>query len=161
MTVSPFLTNGVIDPADYKNALKAIHTNSVTDSIAKLGQSRILGMQRPDISASEFGLSREERCTLAQLRTGECKNLNDYLAKIGRSDSALCPECRFRRHTVEHLFNCDAVPTDLSTRDLWINPVTAIDFLKTLPSFSRLVSLNPPAPRPPPEPPPSGPPRAV
>ena len=153
-SVSTFLTDGVIPPSEYKSTLKSIHTNAVASAISNHEFSRVLGGPRPDIDPSESSLSRAERATLAQLRSGTCQCLQDYKLMVGRSPSALCPECRFRRHTVHHLFDCDAVPTNLTVGDLWSNPVTSISFLKSLPSFSHLATTEPPAPRPPPEPPP-------
>ena len=153
-SVESHLTDGKTDIALYKSIIGKIHTEVVANTIQTINHSRVLDGPRPDISASELSLSRADRTTLAQLRTGDCHLLNDYLVKTGRSNDAACPECRFRRHTVNHLFSCDATPTNLTTRSLWEDPVDAISFLKTLPSFSRLVSTNPPPPRPPPEPPP-------
>ena len=131
-----------------------MHTAAVSSAIDAISHSRVLDGPRPDISPSELSLSRADRSTLAQLRTGECHLLMDYQSKVGRSTSALCPGCRFRRHTVTYLFSCYARPSDLSPRDLWENPVDAVAFLKSLPSFARLLPLNPTPPRPPPEPPP-------
>ena len=88
--------------------------------------------------STEASLSRQERTTLAQLRTGYCKRLNDYMHNKmtpPRAADAICPECLVRRHTPVHLFSCDACPTDLTIRDLWINSVRVISFLRTLPSF--------------------------
>ena len=155
-SIAPRLSNGVTDPTTYRATLKSIHTEAVADSISKNKFSRVLGCDRPEISPSESTLSRASRSTLAQLRTGDCHHLLNYQLMVGRSQTALCPECRFRRHTVDHLFACDARPTTLTTKDLWVNPVAAVDFLKSLPSFSHLASTEPPAPRPPPEPPPGG-----
>ena len=155
-TVSAIAPSGITSNTEYRRTLKEIHTGAVSDAVSKNNFSRILGRVRPDIDPSESTLSRAERSALAQLRSGECQLLNDYLAKVGRSNSALCPECRFQRHTVAHLFRCDAVETNLSLEDLWTNPVDVATFLKSLPSFSRLASSDAPAPRPPPEPPPSG-----
>ena len=98
----------------------------------------------PPISSSERLLSRSQRAALSQLRSGH----------FGRATSSLCPECRFLRHTVTHLFSCPAVPTDITVVDLWVQPVEAMDFLLSLPSFSSLLSPDPPLPPPPPDPPP-------
>ena len=155
--ISPLLSNGTTDPATYRATLKTIHTESVSRVAddPNYNFSRILGGTRPYISPSESSLSRAERSTLAQLRSGQCHLLQDYQLRIGKSTSAVCPECRYRRHTVNHLFTCDARPTNLSTRDLWVNPITTVEFLRTLPSFSSLATIDAvPAPRPPPEPPP-------
>ena len=156
--INRFLTNGILDPGDYKKSLDTLHTEAVTNTIAKLSKNPILESNPPPIASSESRLSRKQRSTLAQLRSGQCHLLNDYLVLTGRKQSALCPECLIRRHTVKHIFNCDAAPTTLTIRDLWNNPVSVVDHLLTLPSFSSLEQTNQPAtpaPRPPPEPPPA------
>ena len=91
--------------------------------------SRILGSSRP----SESTLSRAERLTFAQLRSGQC-HLLDYQLKIVKSPTAICPECRYRWHTVEHHFTCDARPTNLTMRDygsiqLWPSIFSALSLL--------------------------------
>ena len=92
----------------------------------------------PKTSPSDKSLSRAERCTVRQLKSGHCKHLNDFKHyKLNRrAPNAICPECLLRRHTATHLFDCDARPTDLTFNDLWVNPVNCVAFLKTLPSFS-------------------------
>ena len=40
-----------------------------------------------------------------------------------------CPECNIGPHTTNHLFNCQIKPTDLSSEDLWKNPLFAAGFL--------------------------------
>ena len=153
--VSEFLSNGVIELDNFKPALDSIHTSAVRDSIRSLGPNPLLGVCPPPIAASEKRLSRIQRSTLAQLRSGQCQLLNDYKVLTGRGTSAICPECLIRRHTVPHLFNCDAAPTTLSLVDLWENSVTVTRFLVNLPSFVTLSEpTDPPRPRPPPEPPP-------
>ena len=152
--VSRFVNDGAINEADYKKILGEIHTESVKKTISKLAPNPLLGAPPPPISPSEATLTRKQRSTLAQLRSGQCHMLNDYKVLTGRSHSALCPECLFRRHSVPHLFDCDAKPTNLTLRDLWINPKLVTNFLLTLPSFTDLVPTDPPLPRPPPEPPP-------
>ena len=149
--VSPHLTNGVVDPSLYRQSLTSIHSDAVKQTIASLDVNPLLGTPPPPISASEASLTRLQRSTLSQLRSGQCHLLNDYQVLTGRGPSALCPECLHRRHTVPHLFNCDATPSDLTLVDMWINPILVKTFLVTLPAFS---SLEPTEPPPPPEPPP-------
>ena len=98
--VSSHLTNGTLDPENYRNTIKSIHTEVVSNVISRCGHSRVLGGPRPSLSPSERLLTRPERTALAQLRSGDCHFLGDYLLRVGRSESAVCPECRFRRHTV-------------------------------------------------------------
>ena len=159
--IDRFLTNGILDPADYKPALKTLHTEAVANTIAKLDNNPLLDAPPPPIASSETRLNRKQRSTLAQLRSGQCHFLNDYQVLTGRAQSALCPECLINRHTARHLFNCDAAPTDLTIRDLWNNPISVINHLVTLSSFSSLGPTPqpaPPAPRPPLRPPPEPPP---
>ena len=156
-TVSPYLrADGTLDPSEYSNVLKSIHTQSVENVINRLGEQSVLQKVPPAVSRSELTLSRPERCTLAQLRVGRCRRLNDYKHLLGQVDSAVCPECLIRRHNTAHLFNCDSRPTNLVIEDLWDKPVAVVDFLKTLPSFSFLLPPEQPnSPRPPPEPDPN------
>ena len=144
--------NQTLNPSDYNKTLKEIHTASVKSAINELGPNPVLDATPPDLNDSEKSLPRPQRCTLAQLRSGQCRLLNDYQQKLGRLNSALCPECLIGRHTVRHIFNCDARPTALTVSDLWENPVPVASFLQTLPSFASF--LAPPLPPPPPEPPP-------
>ena len=149
--IGPFLTNGTLDPADYRNSHTSLHTDAVANTISKLGANPILGTLPPAIAASETTLTRRQRSTLSQLRSGQCHLLNYYLVLTGCSNSAICPECLIWRHTVPHIFDCDVVPTTLTIHDLWKNPVSVVGFLKSLSCFS---SLEPTEPPPPPEPPP-------
>ena len=73
--VSPLLSNGTTDPATYRATLKTIHTDSVSRVVddPNFSFSRVLGGNRPAISPSESSLSRAERSTLAQLRSGNCR----------------------------------------------------------------------------------------
>ena len=153
-TVEQHLSDSAVDPYSYKNTLRSIHSQSVANTIATLDPNPLLGTRPPAISPSEKRLTRRQRTTLAQLRSGHCRLLGDYKICTGLSSSALCPECLFRRQTVPHIFNCDAAPTNLSLCDLWINPVTVVEHLVNLQSFSALVPPDPPPPSPPPEPPP-------
>ena len=154
--VDPYLNDdGVLDPNDYKAAIKDIHTKVVTETVSSLAPNPFLGCPPPPIDKSEKTLPRRCRTLLAQLRSGECHFLNSTLMKYGRSESATCPECKIRRHTMPHLFSCEALPpTSLGVRDLWENPTLVSRFLSTHPSFSQLFPPDPPTPPPPPEPPP-------
>ena len=153
-SIARFVTDGAIDPSQYRNILDTLHTEAVQQTIERLEPNPLLNERPPPISPSETTLTRRQRTTLAQLRSGQCHLLNDYQVLTGRAQSALCPECLFRRHSVPHLFECDANQSNLVTRDLWVNPVAVINFLMTLPSFSSLVPTVPPPPPMPPDPPP-------
>ena len=148
---APYLANGVSVDADYRTNLKQIHTDFVAASISRLGNNDLLGCRPPPVSPSEGRLTRLQRTTLAQLRSGHCRFMHDYKLRVGRATTDTCPECRASPHNVQHLFSCNAAPTQLTIRDLWINPVAVCDFLCSLSAFSALL---PPGPAPPPSPPP-------
>ena len=123
-------------------------------ALGRLGFHSVLGKIPPAVSSSERNWNRQERVTLAQLRTGRCRRLNDYQHMIGQIESAVCPECLFRRHTARHIFDCEATPTNLVFEDLWNKPENVIVFLRSLSSFTFLQPEQPPLPpEPPPQPP--------
>ena len=156
--VSPFLENGVLPEDKYKETLKEIHTAAVKQTIENLGENPILGAIPPATDRSESLLPRNQRRVLAQLRTGHCSLLYTYQSRLKKAPCSLCPECRFRRHTTQHLFDCPAAPTSLSVADLWRKPVETMDFLLTLSAFTSLRPPGPSLPSPPPSPPPLPPP---
>ena len=158
--VEPYLVDGVLPSDIYKQTINEIHSKAVTSYISRLDPNPILGYVSPPVDKSERSLPRSQRTALAQPRSGHCHLLDDYKMRIGRSSSALCPECRFGRHNARHLFTCPAASTSLSVVDLWNRPVDAISFLLSLPSFSSLLPPDPllPPPPPPPDPPPPPPP---
>jgi len=82
-----------------------------------------------DISGLESLLPRSVRTTLAQLHSGHCRLLKAYMARVTTGVSDVCPECGVAPHSVEHLFNCSAHPTQLTVQDLWDNPAEVADFL--------------------------------
>ena len=77
---------------DWKATLQAIHT------------------------ISEKELTRRERTTLAQLRSGDCILLDSYKSIISKGASLdVCADCGKAPHDVKHLFNCPAHPTTNDT----------------------------------------------
>ena len=123
------LTNGIHDETNHKSLLKRIHTESVSATIALESPNPILGHKPPEIDKSERDLPRITRSTLSQLRSGYSSKLNSYLARIRDDVQNSCPDCNAHPHTTEHLFDCPAKPTELTTRDLWTNPKEAAQFL--------------------------------
>ena len=81
------------------------------------------------MSPLESLLPRSVRITLAQLRSGHCWLLNSYNARITSGISDVCPECGVAPDSVEHLFNCQSHPTQLTVQDLLDNPADVADFL--------------------------------
>ena len=91
--------------------------------------NRVLGASPPNISRLESLLPRSVRTTLAQLCSGHCRLLNSYKARITSGISDVCPECGVAPHSVEHLFNCQSHPMQLTVQDLWDNLAAVADFL--------------------------------
>ena len=98
-------------------------------TIVRILYQTVLGASPPDISPLECLLPRSVRTTLAQLRSGHCRLLNSYKACITSGISHVCPECGVAPHSIEHLFNCQSHPMQLTVQDLWDNPAAVADFL--------------------------------
>ena len=112
--IAGYLTDGVLDIADLVAAQNSVHTEAVRRTISSLDANPLLGTTPPPVANSEKHLTRKQRSTLAQLWSGQCHLLGDYQVLLGCSTSAVCPESLLRRHTVKHLFDCDATPTPLT-----------------------------------------------
>ena len=149
--VEPYTVNGTVPPDTYRNTIRSIHTDAISQLLASYRDNKVLSFRPTVVASEERSLPRPHRVTLSRLRSGCSPALNSYLMAIQSptTQSELCPSCRSEPHTTNHLFQCSAHPTPLSTVDLWERPVAAVDFLSGLPF------INLPARRPPPEPPPS------
>ena len=71
------------------------------------------------ISDEEQRLNRRQRCTLSQLRSGDCHLLQDYKHKVFSEPSDICRDCGASPQDVRYLFACYTHPTGLSPEDLW------------------------------------------
>ena len=71
-TVVPLLANAK------KASLQAVHTSFVNTAIDNMRDNRVLNYRPPPISDKEIYLTRRQRATLSQLRSGHCKLLNSY-----------------------------------------------------------------------------------
>ena len=112
-----------------RRGTKIIHTAVVNETNENLTDNRVLKARPPIINPEETSLARTTRSTLAQLRSGWCKKLKSYQAKIDEAIPDICPECGASPHDVEHLFNCPRHPTEFTTHDLWNHPVEVSEFL--------------------------------
>ena len=65
-----------------------LHPNSV-----RVQPNRVLDQLPPSISEAETLPTRPALVALSQLRSGFCSPLVDYRARIGATDSSLCPDC--------------------------------------------------------------------
>ena len=145
--VAGHMGGGVIQ--DVKAACSAIHSTAVRRSIEAREINQVLGGPAPAINPEEKELPRVTRRILAQMRSGYCSSLEDYRCRVGLSPTSVCPCCREEEHTVQHVFDCPDHPTPLEPTALWLDPIRAAEFLRTLPFFEL-----PEVERPPPEPPP-------
>ena len=109
-----------------KDTHRALHTSFVCTAIDNMKDNRVPNNRPPPINNEETLLSRRQRTTLSQLRSGHCKLLNSYKKRLKQSDSSSCPDCGMDPHEVSHLFDCTAHPNDLSPVNLWDKPVNAI-----------------------------------
>ena len=87
----------------------------------------MLDGQPPPISNSEKELTRKERSTLTQLRSGYCILLCTYKSIIKKD-----ADCGTTPHDVKHLFVCPDHPTTLIPSDLWSRPTDAVRELSYL-----------------------------
>ena len=125
-TVLPLLAN------TKKASLQAVHTSFVNTAIDNMTDNRVLNYRPPPISDEEIFLTRRQRATLSQLRSGHCKLLNSYKKRLKQTDSSSCPDCGMDPQDVPHLFNCTAHPTTLTPESLWDRPVKTIRELSFL-----------------------------
>ena len=113
-----------------KQAMASIHTTTVAETIRTLAPNRVLKEKPPDVHPSAKLLSRKAQCELARLRSGFSRLTQDYLVRVKEATDESCPLCSHPLQDVPHLFNCQANPTPLTPRDLWINPKEAAAFLR-------------------------------
>jgi hypothetical protein len=116
-----------------KNNMTRIHSEIVTNYLDnRKSKNKVLNAHPPEINKSELTLSRKTRRRLAQLRTGKSPFLFSYLHVIDKSNypSPLCPLCKTLEHTTNHLFSCSNLPTNLTTLDLWNDPVSVSALLE-------------------------------
>ena len=118
---------------DRKTTLQAIHTMAVNQDVNSLGRNVVLDDCPPAINISEKELTRKERTTLAQLRSGHCRLLGSYNSRISKDVTlGVCAACGKTPHDVKHLFNCPAHPATMTPSDLCNRPVDAIRELSYL-----------------------------
>ena len=76
-----------------KDTLQALHTPFVNTAIDNMKDNRVLNNRPPPINDEETLLSRRQRTTISQLRSGHCKLLNSYKKRLKQSNSSSCPDC--------------------------------------------------------------------
>ena len=127
-TVEPMMVKN-----DRKATLQALHTDAVDKAVRSQERNVVLDGRPPPISSSEKELSRRERSTLAQLRSGHCRLLGSYKSRIKKDASLnVCSDCGISPHDVTHLFTCPAHPTTMIPSDLWNRPTDIVRELNYL-----------------------------
>ena len=92
---------------------------TVDHAVTSLGRNVVLDDRPLAINISENELTRKERTTLAQLRSGHCRLLGSYKSRISKDVSLdVGADCGKTLHDVKHLFNCPAHPTTMRPSDL-------------------------------------------
>ena len=87
----------------------------------------VLDGRPPPISSSERDLTRKERSTLAQLRSGYRRLLGSYKSRIKKDASLnVCADCGTTLHDVKDIFVCPAHPTTMIPSDLWSRPTDPV-----------------------------------
>ena len=121
-TIQPMMVN------NYREAtLQALHTAAVVKAVQCYERNVVLDGRTPPISNSEEELTRKERSTLAQLRSGYCRLLGSYNSRIKKDANLdVCADCGTTPHVVKYLFVCPAHPTTLIPSDIWSRPTDAV-----------------------------------
>ena len=110
-----------------KPTLQAIHSDAVNKAVKDQKKNIVLDDLPQPINDSEKDLTKKERATLAQLRSGYCKLLGSYKSRIKKDASLdVCADCGKMPHAVKHLFACPDHPMTLIPSDLWSKPVETI-----------------------------------
>ena len=127
-TVEPMMVNN-----DRKATLQALHTAAVLKAVQCHERNVVLDGRPPPINNSEKELTRKERSTLAQLRSGHCRLLGSYKSRIKKAASIdVCADCGTTLHDVKHLLVFPAHPTTLIPSELWSRPTDAVRELSYL-----------------------------
>ena len=110
-----------------KATFQAIHSDAVNKAVKDQKKNIVVdGLPHP-INDSEKDLTRKERATLAQLRSGYCKLLGSYKSRIKKDASLdVCADYGNTPHDVKHLITCQAHLTTLIPSDLGNKPVETI-----------------------------------
>ena len=90
---------------DRKATLQVLHTAAVVKAVQCHERNVVLDGRPPPISNSEKELTRKERSTLDQLRSGYCRLMGSYKSRNKKGGSLdVCADCGTTPHDVKHLF---------------------------------------------------------
>ena len=111
-----------------KATVQEIHTDAVNNAVKDQIKNIYMLYDLPHpINDSEEDLTRNERATLVQLRSGYFKLICSYKNRI-KKDATLniCADCGKTPHDATHLFAFQASPTTLIQSVLWSRQMDAI-----------------------------------
>ena len=83
-----------------RKTLQAIHTMAVNQAVTSLGRNVVLDDRPPAINISEKELTRKERTTLAQLRSGHLDSSAPTRAESVRMLASTSAQTAARHHTM-------------------------------------------------------------
>ena len=110
-----------------KATVRDIHTDAVIKAVKYQKKNIVLDCLPHPINDSEKDLTRKERATLAQLRSGYSSLICSFKSRIMKDASLnVCADCAKTPHDVKHLFACPAHPKTLIPSDLWNKPMDYI-----------------------------------
>ena len=94
-----------VEPMMVKNdrtaTLQALPTDAVDKAVKSHEWNVVLDGRPPSTSSSEKDLTRQERSSHAQLRSGYCRLLGSYKSRIKKDASLnVCPDCGTTPHDV-------------------------------------------------------------
>ena len=97
-----------------KVTLQTIHTDAINKAVKDQKNNIVLDDLPHPINHSEKKLTRKERATLTQLRSGYCRLIGSYKCIIKMKDASLnvCADCGKTTHDVKHLFACHSLSSD-------------------------------------------------
>ena len=109
-----------------KATLQEIHTDAVNKAVKNQKKYTVRWSSTHNQQLRK-DITRKERATFAQLRSGYCKLLGSYKSRIKKDASPyVYADCGKMPHDVKHLFAFPAHPTTLIPSDLWSKPVESI-----------------------------------
>ena len=121
-TVEPIMVKN-----DRKATLQALHTDAVDKAVKCHERNVVLDGRPPPIGSAKKELTRKERSTLAQLRSGHCRHLGSYKSRIKKDANLnVCADCGTTPHDVKHLFVCPTHPTIIIPSELRSRPTDAV-----------------------------------
>ena len=127
--VGPLCDDAISEVEQYRSALHNLHSQAVVDAQSNF-VPQSLELLRLNYYHSNATFLDPSALLLLSYVWVTAGSSNSYKAHITAGVTDVCPDCGVAPHSVEHLFQCPAYSTQLTTQDLWDDPDTVADFLK-------------------------------